>query len=262
MKALDLEFHAGSRRTAWLAVIALAACAAVLYRPTTNPPASPQTVAPRPENAEEVAFTRETVLRMSVPWDVLFRALERSRTDGVALLSVEPNGESRSLRLTGEAKSYLTALTYVATLGRQEALQKVHLLRHEARGDAVAFAISASWKDAAEPQPAYDLRALQRFLDRPEKTDDWLAKLYGIATAKGLQLRQAEYRLTDSRYGIERCQISLPVSGSYAEVRAFLSAALAEIPVASLDQASFRRRSAAEGRIDTELVLTLHARRG
>jgi hypothetical protein len=266
VKALDLDFHAAPHRAAWMLAAAGAALAiygAILYQEHKRRPAPrPAVVAPAPVNAEELAFARETVLRMSIPWDALFGALERSRTEGVALLSVEPNGESRSLRLTGEAKGYLAVLTYVAGLGQQETLQNVHLLRHEARGGGVSFAISAAWKDAAKPQPAYDLAALQRFFDRPEKIDDWLARLYGIATAKSLQLRQADYRLADSRYGIERYQITLPVSGSYAEIRGFLNAALAEIPVLSLDQASFRRKSAAEPRVETELVLTLHARRG
>lgn len=263
MKALDLDFQEAPRRSTWLlmaAALAIGAYAAALHFEAKNRPV-PRAVAPPPINAEELAFARETVLRMSIPWDALWRALERSRTEGVALLSVEPNGESRSLRLTGEAKGYLAALTYVANLGQQETLQNVHLLRHEARGGGVSFAISAAWKDAVKPQPAYDLPAFHRFFDRPEKIDDWLAKLYGIATAKGLQLRQADYRLADSRYGIERYQITLPVGGSYAEIRGFLDAALAELPVLSLDQASFRRKSAAEPRVETELVLTLHARR-
>lgn len=116
-------------------------------------------------------------------------------------------------------------------------------------------------KAASAPARMGELAGFYRYFDRPEKIDDWLAKLYGIATAKGLQLQQADYRLADSRYGIERYQITLPVSGSYAEVRGFLNTALAEIPVLSLDHASFRRKSASEPRIETELSMTLYVRR-
>lgn len=155
MKALALDFEKGrarSRRAVLalaVAAIGFAAYTAAIYAELKARPA-PKAVSAsaRPENPEELAFARETLSRMSVPWDALFSALERSRTDGVALLSVEPNGEARTLRLTGEAKTYLAALTYVAALGQQDALQKVHLLRHEARGSGVSFAISASWKDA------------------------------------------------------------------------------------------------------------------
>ncbi len=138
MKALALDFERGRARSP-----------AAIYADLKARPAPRAVSAPvKQENPEELAFARETLSRMSVPWDALFSALERSRTDGVALLSVEPNGESRTLRLTGEAKTYLAALSYVATLSQQEALQKVHLLRHEARAGAVSFAISASWRDA------------------------------------------------------------------------------------------------------------------
>src|SRR5262245_36595693 len=158
LKALDLEFQATPRRAPWLLAIAFAAAAAASYQVSKPPPTPrPAAVAPRAENAEEIAFARETLSRMSVPWESLFHALERSRTEGVLLLSVEPNSENRTLRLTGEAKSYLAALSYVATLGERETLQNVHLVRHESRGEAVVFAISAAWKDGATP-PAQDLR--------------------------------------------------------------------------------------------------------
>jgi len=50
----------------------------------------------------------------------------------------------------------------------------------------------------------------------------------------------------------------LPVSGSYTQIRSFLEGALAEIPVLSLDQASFRRKGTNETRIEAEIVLTFH----
>lgn len=106
--------------------------------------------------------------------------------------------------------------------------------------------------------PAARIASFYRFFEREENTVEWLAKLYGIAGGAGLELRTAEYRLADTRQRIERYQITLPVAGSYAQIRAFLEGALAEIPVLSLDQVSFRRKSAAEPRVEAEVVLTLH----
>lgn len=110
---------------------------------------------------------------------------------------------------------------------------------------------------SANASPAR-LDAFYRFFERPERTDEWLAKVYGVATASGLELRSGDYRLAESRERIERYQITLPVTGSYAQIRAFLEGALAEIPVLSLDHVSFRRKSANEARIEAEVVLTLH----
>lgn len=102
------------------------------------------------------------------------------------------------------------------------------------------------------------MEAFYGFFDRPERTDEWLAKLYGIGTAKGLQLRAGTYRLEQTRQRFDRYQVQLPVRGTYAQVRAFLEAALAEIPVMSLDQVSFRRKAPADAGVEADLVLTLH----
>lgn len=106
--------------------------------------------------------------------------------------------------------------------------------------------------------PATQMAAFYRFFDRKQRLDDWLAKLYATAAAAGLDLPAADYRLAERRHRLERYQIRFPVTGSYAQIRAFLQAALLEIPVLSVDQASFRRKDASEGRVEAEIMLTLH----
>lgn len=95
-------------------------------------------------------------------------------------------------------------------------------------------------------------------LRRGETTDAWLAKLYAAALASGVELRAAQYRLAESRHRIERYEIVVPVTGTYAQVRRFLNLAVVEIPVLSVDRASFRRKTVNEGRIEADIVLTLH----
>lgn len=106
--------------------------------------------------------------------------------------------------------------------------------------------------------PEDRLAAFYRYFERGEDAVEWLAKLHVIARAEGLEPRSADYRLAESRQRLDRYQISLPVSGGYAQIRAFLENALADCPVLSLDQVAFRRRSANEPRVDAEIVLTLH----
>lgn len=110
-----------------------------------------RTAAQQPIDAEEYAFARETIRRLSTPWGPLFRALEAASTDRVALLAIEPNVEARTVTLTGEAKDYLVTLSYLARLAEQDPLKRVHLVRHEMRRDAprrpVVFTISTGWKD-------------------------------------------------------------------------------------------------------------------
>lgn len=105
----------------------------------------------RPIAREEHAFARETVRRLSTPWERLFGALEGAQTEHVALLAIEPDAEIGTVNLQGEGKDYLAVLTYVARLGEEKGLRRVHLVQHEIRRGApqraVGFTISASWKE-------------------------------------------------------------------------------------------------------------------
>ena len=102
----------------------------------------------RNASAEELAAARETVQRLSTPWEKLLGALESAANDQVALLSIEPDPKAGTVKISGDSKDYLAVLTYVLNLSRAEALSGVQLARHEQRSDAqktVGFSVSASW---------------------------------------------------------------------------------------------------------------------
>ena len=110
----------------------------------------PRTYTPgRKASVEEVAAARETVQRLSTPWDSLFSALESAADEHVALLAIEPDPKSGTVLISGDSKDYLSALTYVLNLGRSEALSHVQLARHEVRTAEpqrpVSFSVSATW---------------------------------------------------------------------------------------------------------------------
>lgn len=128
----------------------------------------------------------------------------------------------------------------------------------EAKGRTLAERLArAPGGSAAGPAAPEKLGELYEYLDKPEQTTDWLAKLYAIGHATGVELQSATYR--SERAGrIERYQIVLPVSGSYAQMREFVDRALTEIPVLSLDQMSLKRESRRAGAVQAELKLTLH----
>ena len=102
----------------------------------------------RPASAEEVAAARETLQRLSLPWQRLFAALESAASDKVALTAIEPDPRSGTVKIMGDSKDYLAALTYVLNLSRAEGLSSVQLVRHEMRRDGVGFTVSASWQGA------------------------------------------------------------------------------------------------------------------
>ncbi|HWI36530.1 MAG TPA: GspMb/PilO family protein [Burkholderiales bacterium] len=101
--------------------------------------------------------------------------------------------------------------------------------------------------------------AVYEYLKKPETTTDWLAKLYAIGSATGVELQSASYKTqTTPGTKLERYEIVVPLTGSYTQMRDFLKRSLAEIPVLSLDQISLKRESRREGTVQAELHLTLH----
>lgn len=102
------------------------------------------------------------------------------------------------------------------------------------------------------------LAAVYDYLRKPEQTTDWLAKLYAIGKATGVELAQASYKTQSASGKLERYEIVVPLAGSYTQMREFLKRALAEIPVLSLDQISLKRENRRDDTVQAELRLTLH----
>ncbi len=106
--------------------------------------------------------------------------------------------------------------------------------------------------------PAARLAAFYQFFEAKQETTDRLAELYGIGKAAGVELRSAEYRLQKTGTRIERYEIALPLTGSYAQVRAFLENALIAIPALSLDRVKFHRKRPDDTLVEAEVRLTLY----
>jgi len=171
-RRLELDFKKTAPRPGWaswtLLAIAIAFCldlgwtwytlkneiarkeARTALRGTDPRNAQALLVAARAPREGELEAARDTLRRLSVPWNALFGALEAAQSDRAWLLSIEPDPQSGTVTLTGEARDYLAALSYLANLERQRTLSRVHLVRHEVRqGDPqrpLAFVISAAWK--------------------------------------------------------------------------------------------------------------------
>jgi Tfp pilus assembly protein PilO len=119
--------------------------------------------------------------------------------------------------------------------------------------------LKSSLRKAPKEGPSgQKVQAVYDFLKKDAETTDWLAKLYGIGKATGVELKSASYQTKESSGRVERYEIVLPATGSYSQIRDFLKRALAEIPVLSLDQMSLKRESRNDGVVSAELRLTLH----
>ena len=100
-------------------------------------------------SSEELAAARETYQRLTIPWENLFRALESTASEKIALVAIEPDPKSGTVLISGQGADYLAAVSYMRDLEHSGVLKSAHLTKHELRSGSgerpLAFSISASW---------------------------------------------------------------------------------------------------------------------
>lgn len=130
------------------------------------------------------------------------------------------------------------------------------------RRSALQAELARQAREAARAAPsiaaARELDGLYRAMERPERTPDWLAKLYAAGQASGLGLQSATYRSNAAPGRLELHEVVLPMTGTYAQVREFVARALAEVPLLSLDTLVLRRAQTTDGLLEAEVHMTLH----
>lgn len=101
------------------------------------------------EIQKEIAYANAILDQMNLPWEALFDSIEHAATDDVALLSIQPNVGSRTVRLSGEAKSMTELLDFVEALERESVFENVHLLSYKIKQDnpyrPIVFLLHAIW---------------------------------------------------------------------------------------------------------------------
>lgn len=114
----------------------------------------------------------------------------------------------------------------------------------------------------SRPATAPQRPASQRFRDgfpAARERQERLAAMLSLATAHGLAPKRSEFRLSrDADLGLLRYSVGMPLTGPYAQVRAFVEEAQLRDPALSLDQMRLRRSSAASATVDTELSWTFY----
>lgn len=69
--------------------------------------------------------------QLSFPWDKLFKTLESSMNEDVALLSVVPDVKGGTITLNVEARDWTAMLDYIRRLGEDKFFAGVHLVSHQ-----------------------------------------------------------------------------------------------------------------------------------
>ena len=133
--------------------------------------------------------------------------------------------------------------------------------REVARRTAAAAAQRAKLptQPVAAPEGVAELERFYRHFPTLDGLQGELEAVYAHARASRLQLSQGEYRL-EKGPGLAAYRVTLPVRGSYAQLRQFVGHILKEMPTASLDALRFDRKKAGDAQVEAQVRLTIYLR--
>lgn len=160
----------------------------------------------------------------------------------------------KALGWPGIAGIAALALAVVAIVLGQRWDAQAAALQAEAR----ALRAKARPTVAAAPLPV-SVQQWQATLPAAGQRQQRLADLLELSIRLELNGARTEHRLATAE-GLERLRVTMPVTGSYAQLRRFIAAALEHDAALSLDAIKLRRVSPMSADIDAELQWSLHGR--
>lgn len=128
------------------------------------------------------------------------------------------------------------------------------------RASAERLRSRATYQPVSSDSRAEELRRFHSLFPSPRELTGEVEKLHRLARGAGLELAQGEYRLERPATGLWAYRVTLPVAGSYPQLRDFLAAVLKAMPASSIDALRFERKRAADTQLQAQVRLTLHVR--
>lgn len=114
-------------------------------------------------------------------------------------------------------------------------------------------------QEGPEEEIERELGRFYRFFDASNSIVDALTQVNKAVVGSGLQFEAAEYRLArESNLRLSRYEVTLPLRGSYAQVRRFVSALLEDMPQVAIDDVTINRASVSAQEIEARLKLSIY----
>ena len=112
---------------------------------------------------------------------------------------------------------------------------------------------------AAPKQPTESgITAFYKSLPSDKNATQQMRKIYQIAGKQSLQLSQGEYKFSHEKDAhLGSYQITLPVKGSYVQVRKFIAKVMNAMPMVALDGVSFKRESIGGTEVEAKIQFTI-----
>lgn len=169
VRRVELDYAAPVRRAPWagLAVLAVSLAAAGVmlenYRGVrlelarleaqsglAGPERRPLRALSKERLDDEEKSAEAVVRQLTVPWASVVQAIEEASMRDVALLQLQPDADTRSLKLVAEARHREVMFEYLRRLGATRGLSDVHIVSHQVQRDdpqrPIQFSAQASMK--------------------------------------------------------------------------------------------------------------------
>jgi len=129
---------------------------------------------------------------------------------------------------------------------------------HAARADARALQARLTATGGKAHTAEGGIEAFYGFFADGKTAADRLETIFGLAAKAGIELDKGSYRYNGTvGERLVRYEVSLPLRGSYAQIRRFLASVLNEIPVASLDRVGFEKKRIGDEKVEANVIFTL-----
>lgn len=174
MRALLLDFHDFRRRPTWPSVLLLVAGFltaaylgtrsvtvigqlttleaerdALLHSHRSDARRAPLSAEDQQRLKAELKDANQVLIQLSLPWGALFKDIETSQQNEVALLAVVPDPDKGVVKISGEAKDLNAVIGYLRRLQKVRSLKSVYLASHHVRQRSaqrpVRFTLIAAW---------------------------------------------------------------------------------------------------------------------
>lgn len=120
---------------------------------------------------------------------------------------------------------------------------------------------AAAVRTGAEKLPLSPASRREQFfnaLPAQDKASDFVERIYTAAAAAQLSLERGEYTGVDvANTSLLRYRITLPVKGTYAQVRQFVAGATGSVPGLALDDLALQRQNAGDAQVEARVQLSL-----
>lgn len=169
----------------------------------------------------------------------------------------------RWLRLFGWPGLAGAGLLAVCTALYFSAIQPAQMRLNEIQQSAIS--IQERVKRAAnglnhnDLTPAEQLAEFYRIFPNEKNLLPWLEKIFVLAQAQGIKLDQGEYKVTRDKIGkLVRFQMTLPIKSEYPQLRKYLNALRAQIPIVSMEHLQFERQKVGNLEVEAKIKLALY----